>query len=504
MTATSSLTATVHLDIQNTTGVVDRRIFGGFLEHLGRAVYQGAYDPGNPRSNEQGFRRDVLDALRPLGFSVMRYPGGNFVSAYDWQDGVGPSDKRPRRPDFAWRSIETNQFGTDEFMNWCRQLGTEPMMAVNLGTAGAAEAAQLLEYCNLPVGTQWADRRKQNGHADPYGVKVWCLGNEMDGLWQAGHVPADVYAQRAFAASVLMKGLDSSIQTVACGSSSRTMGTYLEWDRKVLEYCWETVDFISAHRYTNNDRDDSAWFLAEGIEIDRILSDYAGLIAYVRGVRKSEKNVYLSFDEWNVWYKNRIGDGQWQEAPHLLEEVYNFEDALVCAQYLSSFIRRADVVKMACIAQVVNVIAPILTRPDGVLIQSIYHPIAMFCKHAAGKVSLTPVISSPTYKAGERGDVPALDVSAVYDPQTESATLFLVNRSSDSPIVVEADIADRKFIRSLDTEVLGGFGLKDANTWERPNIIQPRKVEALVVDGCLRLTVPSPGLVVARAQVANR
>jgi alpha-N-arabinofuranosidase len=496
--------ASVHLNTQNSPGVVDPRVFGGFLEHLGRAVYQGVFEPGNPRSDENGFRRDVLDALRPLGFGIMRYPGGNFVSAYNWRDGVGPADSRPRRPDFAWRSIETNQFGTDEFIRWCRLLGTQPLMAVNLGTAGAAEAAHLLEYCNMPAGTQFADLRKKHGHAEPYNVKYWCLGNEMDGPWQAGHVPAEIYAQRAFAASVLMKGLDASIQTVACGSSTRPMPTYLDWDRKVLETCWDTVDFISAHRYSHNDPNDSAWFLAEGTEIDRILADYAGVIAYVRGVKKSNKQIYLSFDEWNVWYKNRIGDGQWTEAPHLLEEVYNFEDALVCTQYLSAFIRRADLVKIACIAQIVNVIAPILARPEEVLVQSIYHPFAIMCRHAAGRLSLTPTVLAPTCRAGERGEVPALDVSAVYDARGQAITLFLVNRSSAAPLTVEIDVADCQFVKVLDAELIGNVGLKDANTWERPDVVQPRKADAAISGQRLVVTVPAPGFLAVKAQIQPR
>ncbi|HXT35100.1 MAG TPA: alpha-N-arabinofuranosidase, partial [Chloroflexota bacterium] len=314
--------ATVHLDTQHHVGPIDRRVFSGFLEHLGRAVYEGVYDPGNPRSDEQGFRQDVLEALRPLGMPTVRYPGGNFVSCYDWKDGIGPLESRAARPDYAWRTIESNQFGTDQFMAWSRQLDTEPMMAVNLGTGNTADAAALLEYCNLPGGTYWADQRKRHGHAEPYGAKLWCLGNEMDGPWQAGHVPAEVYAQRAWQAGQMMKGLDPTIETVACGSSHRNMRTYLEWDREVLEYCWDHVDYISAHRYSENRRDDSAWYLAEGLEIDRTLEDYAGLLNYVRGVKKSTKRVYLSFDEWNVWYRARDGNGQWQAAPHLLEEVY--------------------------------------------------------------------------------------------------------------------------------------------------------------------------------------
>jgi alpha-N-arabinofuranosidase len=496
--------ATVHLDTQHNVGAIDRRVFGGFLEHLGRAVYEGVFDPGNPTSDEEGFRRDVLDALRAMGMSVMRYPGGNFVSCYDWKDGIGPRQRRPSRPDFAWKSIETNQFGLDEFMAWCRKLGTEPMMAINLGTGSIADAAGIVEYCNLRGGTYWADRRRENGHAEPYGVKLWCLGNEMDGQWQAGHVPADVYAQRAAGASILMKGLDPTVQTVVCGSSHRGMKTYMEWDRTVLEYCWDHVDYISAHRYSSNRRNDSAWFLAEGVEIDRILEDYAGLLGYVRALKRSSKRVYLSFDEWNVWYKNSEGDGRWTRAPHLIEEVYNLEDALVCAQYLNAFIRRADVVKVACIAQIVNVIAPILTRREGLLIQSIYYPFLLFSQGAAG-LSLLPVVKAPTYKAGERGDVPALDASVSFDPHGGTCGIFLVNRNAGEELTVGIDIADRKFTRVLSADVMGGRDLKAANTWDNPNTVRPAKGKAMAGgDGGLSVTIPAPGLAVVRAQTAGR
>ena len=498
--------ATVHLDTQNTTGRIDPRLFGGFLEHLGRAVYQGVYDPGNPLSDANGFRRDVLEALRPLGMPIVRYPGGNFVSAYDWRDGIGPKDQRPRRPDFAWRSIETNQFGTDEFMTWCDFVGTKPMMAVNLGTRGPGEAAELVEYCNMAGGTSWSDRRKANGHADPYGVKLWCLGNEMDGPWQAGHMPAEVYAMRAFAASMLMKGIDPTIETIACGSSNRYIPTYLKWDRVVLEHCWDQIDYISAHRYSENWRNDSAWFLAEGIDIDRTLHDYAGLIAYVRGVLKSPKAIHLSFDEWNVWYRQRGGAnevGNWREAPPLLEEIYNLEDALVCAQYLAAFVRRADLVKIACIAQIVNVIAPILTRDDGLLLQSIYWPLQWFSKFSAGRLSLTPIIQSPMYPAGDRGDVPSLDVAAAYDEIESSIAVYLTNRDVRSPVAVTVDVADRKLTGVLSAVALAGSDLKAHNTFDRPNTIGPTTLAAEAVDGKLRVTVPGVGFACVRVKVTS-
>ncbi|MGN6627950.1 MAG: alpha-N-arabinofuranosidase, partial [Tepidisphaeraceae bacterium] len=316
---------TLILDTQFAVAELDPRVFGGFAEHLGRCVYEGMYDPGSPLADADGFRTDVIDAIRKLRMPVMRYPGGNFVSCYDWRDGIGPREKRPAKIDYAWQSVESNQFGTDEFMTWCKKVGTQPMMAVNLGTAGAQDAAALLEYCNLDTPTYWAELRRKNGAKQPYGVKLWCLGNEMDGPWQAGHVPAREYGIRANAAGRMMKGLDPSIETVACGSSGRGMTTYLDYDRETLEIAWDNVDYVSAHRYSANDANDTPAFLAEGVEIDRILEDYAGLLDYVRGKKRSNKRVYVSFDEWNVWYKDRGGDGKWKTAPHLLEEVYNVE-----------------------------------------------------------------------------------------------------------------------------------------------------------------------------------
>lgn len=498
--------ATVHFDTHFNVGRIDPRIYGGFLEHLGRAVYEGVYDPGNPLSDERGFRKDVFDALRPLAMPVVRYPGGNYVSAADWKDGIGPKDKRPRRPDYAWQSVETNQFGTDEFMQWTKAVGTAPMMAVNLGTAGAKEAGELVEYCNLPGGTYWSDLRKQNGHAAPYNVKLWCLGNEMDGPWQAGHVPAEVYAQRAYQASFLMKGLDRSIETVIAGSSARTMSTYMDWDRKILEYCWPTVDYISAHRYSDNSQDDAPWYLAEGVVIDQTIRDYAAVIDYTAAVRKSTKRVYLSFDEWNVWYRARGGkhaEGGWRTAQPLLEEHYNMEDALIVAQYLSAFVRRADVVKVACIAQIVNVIAPVLTRREGLLLQSIYYPFLAFSQHARG-LSLTPSIASPTYKAGERGEVPTLDASASYDPASGELAVFLVNRNGAIDLTVDLRLDDRTIVSAIDASEMGGIDLKATNTWDKPDTVKPRKNVPVVTDGVARVTIPAPGFVALRLSTKGR
>lgn len=504
--AESVAEARLGLNTEATAGPIDRRIFGGFLEHLGRAVYSGVYDPGNPLSDEHGFRRDVIEALAPLRMPIVRYPGGNFVSAYDWKHGVGPKAERPRRPDYAWQSIETNQFGIGEFMAWCKAVQTRPMLAVNLGTERAREAGQLVEYCNLPGGTTWSDRRIEHGQREPFGVELWGLGNELDGPWQAGHVPAEVYARRAFQASFLMKQLDPSIQTVAAGSSGRGMPTYLEWDRQVLETCWSTIDFISAHRYSENQKGDSDWYLAEGVEIDRVLEDYAAVIGYVRGRLRSDKQVHLAFDEWNVWYRARGGEhtrGGWREAPPLLEEVYNLEDALVVAQYLTAFLRRADLVKVACLAQIVNVIAPVMTRADGVLLQTIFHPFALISQHC-GALSLTPRVFSPRYAAGARGEVPVLDAAASYDPATGELSAFLVNRSPRRELSVSVQVDDRVWCEPAACDVLGGGDPKAENSWEQRDRISPRSSPVEVDGGTLRVRVPAPGLAVVRARTAPR
>lgn len=496
--------ASIRLDLDHHVGEIDRRIFSSFIEHLGRAVYEGIYDPASPLSNDNGFRTDVGEALRRLAMPYMRYPGGNFVSNYDWRDGVGPRDERPERADFAWKSIEPNTFGVDEFVRWCRWMDIEPMMAVNLGTLGPREAAGLVEYCNFPGGTHWSDARQCNGSAHPHGVKLWCLGNEMDGSWQAGHCSAEEYAVRAQQAARLMRGIDPAIELVACGSTGRYMDTYLNWDRVVLETCWEDVDYISAHRYSRNSQDDSAWFLAEGVEIDRVLSDYAGLLAYVRGVKRNDKQIYVSFDEWNVWYKDRMIDGAWSHAPHLLEEIYNLEDALVCAQFLNSFLRHADIVKIACLAQIVNVIAPILTKPDGMLIQSIYYPFLLFSQHASG-VSLNPIVDGPTHIAGARGEVPTLDVTASWDEETNSLSLFIVNRSLADDVDVAISVGGRSIDGIPAATVLTGDDPKAHNSWEAPTAIASEPGSVTVgSEGQMLLKAPSLSLTVASVQLVRQ
>lgn len=452
-------------------GTVDERVFGGFLEHLGRAVYQGVYDPDSKWADEGGFRTDVMSALRRLSMTTMRYPGGNFASGYHWMDGVGPREARPIVRELAWQSLEPNQFGTDEFMSLCRKMGWTPMLTVNLGTGTPEEARNWVEYCNSPRGTRYADMRAANGHPEPYGVRLWCLGNEMDGPWQLGHVPADQYAIRAQQAAKMMKDVDRSIEFIVCGSCGVTLPTYMEWDRQVLEYVGDYADYISLHRYVGNPDGDTADYLAVTNAIDRQIEEMDAVCRFVQAKRRSAKRAYLCFDEWNVWYKGTATDGAGQFAPHLLEEVYNLEDALVVAGFLNSFIRHADVLKIANLAQIVNVIAPVMTRGDELLIQSIFYPFEMFSRRRKG-VSLRPAVSGPSYVSRTYGEVHTVDCSAIYDGPGARLHVFLINRSLTESAPVRVELGSRAIVGLESGEVLTGPDPQAANSFERPDVVK--------------------------------
>jgi alpha-N-arabinofuranosidase len=461
-----STTVTLHTKFR--IGEVDPRIFGGFLEHMGRAVYEGVYDPEYPSSDRDGIRTDVLGALRRLDMTVMRYPGGNFASGYHWMDGVGPRDRRPTVLELAWKSVEPNSFGTDEFIGLCRKAGWQPMLTVNLGTGTPEEARNWVEYCNRPPGTEHADMRAANGSVEPHGVGLWCLGNEMDGPWQMGHVSADQYAVRARQAAKMMKAVDPSIETVACGSSGPGMPTYMEWDRRVLEAMGGQADYVSLHRYVGNPEGDTPDYLAVTNSIDRQIEEVDAVCRYVQAKERSEGRTYLCFDEWNVWYKDRQMDGGGRFAPHLIEEVYNLEDALVVAGFLNSFIRHADVVRIANIAQIVNVIAPILTRGDEMLLQSIFYAFEMFSRRRDG-VSLRLAVDGPTYEGKTNGRVHVIDASAIVDG--DRLHVFTTNRHVRERARVDIRLGDRSITAIDSSELLTGPDAKAANTFEQPHSV---------------------------------
>ncbi|MEI7833099.1 MAG: alpha-L-arabinofuranosidase C-terminal domain-containing protein [bacterium] len=481
-------TTTLHLHSRFQIGAVDPRIFGGFLEHMGRAVYEGVYQPESSHADADGFRTDVLDALSRMKMTTMRYPGGNFASGHHWMDGIGPRAQRPTVRELAWQSIEPNQFGTDEYIKLCRKMDWTPMITVNLGTGTPEEARNWVEYCNCPAGTRYADMRVANGNPEPYGVKLWCLGNEMDGEWQLGHVPADQYTTRAQQAAKMMRDTDSTIEVVACGSCSTGMPTYMDWDRQVLGVLGSAADYISLHRYVANPTDDTLDFLAVTNAIDRQIEEMDAVCRFSQAKHKNKHRAFLCFDEWNVWYKNMQMDGAGQFAPHLIEEIYNLEDALVVAGFLQSFVRHADSVKIANIAQIVNIIAPILTRGDEILVQSILHPFTMFAPRRTGK-SLTVSVEGPTYVSKSHGQTPYLDASAIIDGQ--QLHIFATNRHPEEAMELIVKVGDLTISGVASAEILTGPDAKAANSYEQPDLIVTKPYSGInIKDGKASCELP--------------
>ena len=477
-------------------GAVDARLFGSFAEHMGRCIYTGLYEPDHPSATQLGFRADVLDLVDELGPTIVRYPGGNFVSAYQWQDGIGPQEERPRRLDLAWRSLESNAFGVDEFAAWCRAADVEPMMAVNLGTRGVADATALLEYCNHPEGTELSDLRRANGAKEPHDIKVWCLGNEMDGPWQIGHKTATEYGRLAAEAARAMRRLDPTLELVACGSSNSRMETFASWEAIVLAECYEAVDHVSLHNYYDPHAGDLGDFLASGTDLDRAISAIVSTADHVGARLGSRRRLKVAVDEWNVWYQSRFhGEDSldWAEHRPLIEDTYDVADAVVVGSLLITLLRNADRVGIACQAQLVNVIAPIRTTPGGsAWRQTIFHPFAQAAALARGEVlRVEPRV--PVYDSRQHGDVPLLDATATYDEESGAVTVFAVNRSPDGDLDLEVDLRALPGLRVESATTLAGpdGDIRATNTAERPDAVRPRaNSRARVESGHLTAALP--------------
>jgi alpha-N-arabinofuranosidase len=501
------LPVSITVDPAFRVGPVRRRTFGSFVEHLGRCVYTGIHDPAHPTADADGFRKDVVELSRELGVSTVRYPGGNFVSGYRWEDGVGPVEQRPRRLDLAWHSTEPNLVGVDEFVRWSRLAGVEPMMAINLGTRGVQEALDLLEYCNAPVGTHWADQRAANGSPEPYGIRMWCLGNEMDGPWQTGHKTAQEYGRLAAETGRAMRQMDPGLELVACGSSGWAMPTFGAWEHTVLTESYDQVDLISAHAYYYEEDGDLGSFLASAVDMDRFIDDVAATADAVRAAGKHTKRIHISFDEWNVWYQKRAeshpaaGD-DWPVAPVLLEDRYNVADAVVVGNLLISLLRHTDRVHAASLAQLVNVIAPIMTEPGGrSWKQTIFHPFAQASRYARGDV-LRVALDVATYETAKYGDAALADAVATYDAETGEVALFAVNRSTTQPARLDVDLRSIPGLQLVEASVLANPDHQWQATADDDTSVAPRaNTTAQVADGRLTLEVPPVSWNVVRLAV---
>ncbi|WIV51560.1 alpha-N-arabinofuranosidase [Marivivens sp. LCG002] len=491
-----------------TISEIDNRLYGSFLEHLGRAVYTGIYEPDHPQADDSGMRRDVIELVRELDTPICRYPGGNFVSAYNWEDGIGPKENRPTRLDLAWRTSESNQVGIHEFADWAEKANTEMMLALNLGSRGLDEARAFVEYVNHPGGSYWSDLRKKNGRADPWGVKLWCLGNEMDGPWQIGHKSALEYGRLANETAKALRSFDKSLELVVCGSSHSEMPSYPQWEATVLEQTYDQVDYISLHMYFENYEKNTAEFLALPEKLDRYIGTVSGVIDYVKSKSRSKRDVKISFDEWNVWYHERKNDAKrmaewdWPHAPALLEDIYTFEDVLQVGCILNTFIRRSDVVRIACIAQLVNVIAPIMTVPGGTSWrQTIFYPFK-FASTLGRGTALNLDVDCPTYDAAVAANVSYLDISGVHDAASGVLTFFAVNRNGTEHLDIDLAIERFGSPKSVEHTILKHDDLEARNTAEEPNKVVPKQGDgAKITAGGLSLSLPPYSYSVVRVQM---
>lgn len=470
------------------TGEIDSRLYGSFLEHMGRVIYHGVYEPEHANADEEGFRKDVLQAVKDLGVTAVRYPGGNFVSGYHWEDGVGPRKQRPRKIDLAWKAVETNEFGTDEFIHWAGKAQVQPIFTVNLGTRGMEKALQYLEYCNFPSGTQYSDLRRSYGVEEPYGVKLWCLGNEMDGSWQVGHKSAEEYGRLAAETGKIMKLLDPSIELIACGSSLSTMDTYPAWDLEVLEQAYDVIDYLALHQYYGGQEKGTAAFLAQTLDMEEYIRTIRAAVQVVKQKKRSAKNIRLSIDEWGVWavpgntVNREVEQNPWQIAAPISEQIYTMEDALLFAGMQMVMLRNADMVKIACQSLLTNVSACIMTDSGGEMwLQTIYYPFYYFANYARGVVMQSKCECS-SYDCEGFDDVPYLDQLIVWNASQKEAVIFLISRSENDRQEVEVELQGMTPVSVADAVCLSAKDKKTTNHIDH-NAVKPEKYDEAKIEG---------------------
>jgi len=492
----SPLRAKVKIDTDRAIGDIDPKIYGNFIEHLGRCIDGGVFEEGSPLSDSNGFRKDVLEAARKLNVTTLRWPGGNFSSNYHWKDGLGPRDQRPRRLEMAWGTVETNRFGTHEFLQYADMLGTEPYICTNLGTGSWEEAQQWVEYCNSPADTAMTRLRAQNGRKEPWKVTYWGLGNEMDGPWQMGHRSADDYGKFALEAAKLMKWTDPKIKLIAAGSSNFGTGVdWIGWNRTVLDYLKRHADYLAIHMYVGNPDNDYYEFLTSSVDLDQRIKTVEGLINAALSGEPRDRRIYIAWDEWNVWYRAR---GAQQRGRRILEEHYNLEDALVVATFLNSFVNHANIIKMANMAQLVNVIAPIFTNEKALFLQTIYYPLQLFANNSKGK-ALEIFVDSPKYESKRFGPVPYLDTSASYD--NGSLVINVVNRHKDQTIQTAFEVEDKQFSGTVEVIEVNGPDIKAENNFEGEPV-KPAHRSATAQGKMLHYNFPPHSYTMIRSKLA--
>lgn len=477
----------IYCNKEYSVGKIDPRVFGSFLEHMGRVIYSGIYEPGHNNADKNGYRLDVLNAAKKMGVTTLRYPGGNFVSAYNWEDGVGPIEDRPRRLELAWRAIETNEFGTNEFMSYISELGASPILTVNLGTRGIEDAVHYLEYCNFPGGTKYSELRKKHGIENPYNVKMWCLGNEMDGKWQIGHKSAEDYGKLAAETGKVMKLVDPSIELIVCGSSLSTMDTYPMWDMEVLEHTYDVADYLALHQYYGNQEKGTEYFLAQSLDMEEYIKTIKAVVQVIKHKKRSDKDIKLSVDEWGVWAKpcdsvnQDIDEQVWQVAPAISEQIYTMEDALLFALMQMTILRNVDAIKIACQSLLTNISACIMTERDGEMwLQTIFYPYFYYANYAKGTV-LDVNSEGPSYNCEGFSNVPNIETLVVNNDEDEELVIFAVNRSADDRQNLEIDVSDFSIVKIIESIQITSSDIKMTNR-EVHDMVHPEKLNDVKVE----------------------
>jgi alpha-N-arabinofuranosidase len=489
-----STVARIKIDSDRTIGEVSPLLFGNFSEHLGRMIYGGIYEEGSPLSDQFGYRKDVFSAVKDLDVSILRWPGGNFASGYNWKDGIGPKDQRPTRIDLAWNDLESNRFGTDEFLRYCEMLGTEPYICINAGLGTVDDARHWVEYCNEPRHTYWADQRRKNGREEPYKVKYWALGNEIDGPWQLGNKSAEEYSKFALETAKAMRLVDRDIKLVASGSSNYG-ADWIAWNRTVLNTLRNQVDYIAIHTYINNSQNDLERFLAWSSTIDHYIEVTAALIRQAQSGQPNPRPIYVAYDEWNVWY--RTGNRE------KLEEVYNFEDALAMGMFFNSFFRHANVVKMANIAQMVNVIAPIMTNKQGLYLQTTYFPLVEYGKQR-GNIALDTFVSAPTYKVPNRStEYKYLDVSTTFNARDRMLYVNVLNRSKDKDLSTKIENQEGQIAGDVGVWEMNNADLKATHTFGDDKKLRPvtKTISPKIENNAFTYTFPAHSLTILKVKM---
>lgn len=465
----------IKIDLDRRLGSINHNLFGGFAEHLGRCIYGGIYEPGSPLADEDGMRTDVLDSLRRLKMPVMRYPGGNFVSGYRWMDGVGPVEDRPARPELAWETTEPNHFGTNEFVKFCRKIASEPYFVVNCGDGDMREARDWVEYCNGAQNTAFANLRRKHGFDAPHNVKYWGVGNEVDGQWQIGYKSPEEYARAYKEFAKVMRWVDPSIKLLASAISGWGP-QFVERTNLLLDHAADFIDYLAIHWYVGNPANDFAKYMTTSEFFEERISVVEGLIRAMKLQRNIRRPIAIAVDEWNVWYRAR---GETLEQRNNLEEIYNLEDALVVAMHFNAFIRHAQTVKMANIAQIVNVIAPIFTNPNGLFLQTIFHPFEVYSR-TCGNVALDTFWDGETFSGGDFVGLRTLDVAATLDEEKKSLSVYVVNRSETDALETTITLDTGRFARPIEAYVINGPDIKAVNSFDQPDVVGVSKTELRV------------------------